>query len=299
MVDKTREIALKILYEIEKEKAYSNIILNKYIKENKEKLNSKDIGLISELTYGVTMWNLTLEEIIKKYSKIKLKKISPWIKNILKMGIYQIVFLDKIPKSAAVNESVTLAKRYGHTASSNFVNAILRKVEKQDYLEFAKISNQEERISKMTSMPIWIVKQLLKETKDIKNVEKICINLNQKPKITVRINRLKINEKNLEKLFKEQKIEYIKISEYIKDKDYENKDIIQEIGKDFYILSNLKDIENTEVFKMGYITIQDLSAGMSAFLLNPKKKEKILDACSAPRRKNNIYSGVNAKYREN
>ena len=98
MIDKTREIALKILYEIEKEKAYSNIILNKYIKENKGKLNSKDIGLISELTYGVTMWNLTLEEIIKKYSKIKLKKISPWIKNILKMGIYQIVFLDKIPK---------------------------------------------------------------------------------------------------------------------------------------------------------------------------------------------------------
>ena len=114
MIDKTREIALKILYKIDEEKAYSNIVLNEMIYENKEKLNDRDIGLISEIVYGTTTWRLTLDEIIKKYSKIKLKKISTWIKNILRMGIYQIVFLDKIPKSAAVNESVILDKRYGH-----------------------------------------------------------------------------------------------------------------------------------------------------------------------------------------
>ena len=124
MIDKTREIALKILYKIEKEEAYSNIALNEEIKQNRKKLDEKDIGLISEIVYGVTTWKLTLDEIIKKHSKIKLKKISDWILNILRMGIYQIVFLDKIPKSAAVNESVNLAKRYGHNSSSNFVNAI-------------------------------------------------------------------------------------------------------------------------------------------------------------------------------
>ena len=139
MVDKTREIALKVLYKIEEEKAYSNIILNKYINDNKSILEQKDIGLLSEIVYGVTTWKLTLDYIIQKYSKIKLKKISPWIINILRMGIYQIIFLDKIPKSAAVNESVTLAKRYGHKASSSFVNAILRKIEKKDYLEIQNI----------------------------------------------------------------------------------------------------------------------------------------------------------------
>ena len=77
----------------------------------------------------------SIESIIKK---IKLKKISPWIINILRMGIYQIIFLDKIPKSAAVNESVNLAKRYGHASSSNFVNAILRKIEKNDYEELMR-----------------------------------------------------------------------------------------------------------------------------------------------------------------
>ena len=150
MIDKTREIALKILYKIDKEKAYSNIVLNEEIKENRKKLEEKDIGLISEIIYGVTSWRLTIDEIIKKYSKIKIKKISPWILNILRMGIYQIIFLDKIPKSAAVNESVNLAKRYGHSSSSNFVNAILRKVEKSDYEEFFQIDDNIEKISKTT-----------------------------------------------------------------------------------------------------------------------------------------------------
>ena len=162
MIDKTREIALKILYKIDKEDAYSNIELNEQIKQNRKNLTEKDIGLISEIVYGVTTWKLTLDEIIKKYSKIKIKKISPWILNILRMGIYQIIFLDKIPKSAAVNESVNLAKRYGHSSSSNFVNAILRKIEKNDYEEFFKIEDDIERITKTTSMPKWIVEELMK-----------------------------------------------------------------------------------------------------------------------------------------
>ena len=110
-MDKIREIALKTLYKIDKEEAYSNIALNEIIKENRNKIDDRDIGFISELVYGVTTWRLTLDEIIKKYSNIRLKKISCWIINILRMGIYQIIFLDKIPKSAAVNESVNLAKR--------------------------------------------------------------------------------------------------------------------------------------------------------------------------------------------
>ena len=147
MIDKSREIALKTLIEIEENKAYSNITLNKNIKENKNKLNEKDIAFISELVYGTTSFKLTLDEVIKKYSKIKINKISKWILNILRLGIYQIIFLDKVPKSAAVNESVNLAKRYGHKASSNFVNAILRKVSKDDYEEILK--NEEEWVKNL------------------------------------------------------------------------------------------------------------------------------------------------------
>ena len=269
MIDKTREIALKILYKIDKEQAYSNIALNEEIKQNRQNLNEKDIGLISEIVYGVTTWRLTLDEIIKKYSKIKLKKISPWILNILRMGIYQIIFLDKIPKSAAVNESVKLAKRYGHSASSNFVNAILRKTEKVDYEELFKIKDDIERISKTTSMPEWIIKELLKNN-NIKKVEQICKNSNLKPQLTIRINTLKITRKDLIKKLKEQNIEYQEINE---------KEILAE---DFLILNKIKNIENLDLFKNGYFTIQDISAGLTSKILDPQPGELVLDACSAP-----------------
>lgn len=264
MIDKARNIALKILYKIEKEEAFSNIILNEEIKNNRQILNEKDIGLISQIIYGVTSWKLTLDEIIKKHSKIKLKKISPWIINILRMGIYQTIFLDKIPKSAAVNESVNLAKRYGHKSSSNFVNAILRKVDKKDYEDFFEIKNNIERISKTTSMPEWIIKELLEE-KDIEEVQKICINSNIKPKISIRVNILKIKKEDLKNKLKA-------------------KNILVEEGliENFLFLEKIKNIENLEEFKNGLFTIQDEAAGLTSILLNPNKNEKVLDACSAP-----------------
>lgn len=269
MIDKTREIALKTLYKIEKEQAYSNIVLNEEIKQNRPNLNEKDIGLISEIVYGVTTWRLTLDEIIKKHSKIKLKKISTWILNILRMGIYQIIFLDKIPKSAAVNESVNLAKRYGHSSSSNFVNAILRKIEKTDYEELSEISDDIGRISKTTSMPEWIIKELLKNN-NIKKVEEICKNSNSKPQITIRVNTLKITKKDLIKKLEEQKIQYQEIN------------IKESLAEDFLILNKVKNIENLDLFKNGYFTIQDISAGLTAKILNPQPGELVLDACSAP-----------------
>ena len=266
MIDQTRELALKVLYKIDKEEAYSNIELNEQIKQNRKNLTEKDIGLISEIVYGVTTWRLTLDEIIKKYSKIKIKKISPWILNILRMGIYQIIFLDKIPKSAAVNESVNLAKRYGHASSSNFVNAILRKIEKTDYEEFFQIGDDIERISKITSMPKWIVEELMKNN-EIKKVEEICKNSNIKPKITIRVNSLKINKQELIEKLKEKGIECNEPQEKVDD---------------FLILEKIKNIENIDEFKKGYFTIQDISAGQTARILNPQPGELVLDACSAP-----------------
>ena len=299
MIDKAREIALKTLVKIEKEEGYSNIVLNQVIKENKKILTEKDISLISEIVYGVISYKITLDEIIKKYSSIKLKKISIWILNVLRMGIYQIIFLDKIPKSAAVNESVNLAKRYGHKASSNFVNAILRKVDKKDFEELFNIKDDVERISKTTSMPEWIVKELAKNN-EYKEVEEICNNLNKKPKINIRINRLKTNVDEVKEELKKQNIIYNTISEDKEDKEdkeaeeniknIKNKKIKKDVkneentkdDEDFLELEKIKDIENNKLFKNGFFTIQDISAGMTAKILSPKPNELVLDACAAP-----------------
>ena len=289
MIDKTRELALKILYKIDKEKAYSNIVLNEMINQNKKELTNKDIGLISEIVYGTTTWRLTLDEIIKKYSKIRLKKISTWILNILRMGIYQIIFLDKIPKSAAVNESVNLAKRYGHKSSSNFVNAILRKVTVKDYEELFQIKDDIQRISITNSMPIWIIEELAKQLGNMKKVEEIAVNSNLRPHLSIRINNLKIKDDgktkkqkeitdNTEKKLKE-KISKKDLIKRLKEKDIKIK---QGLLKDFLIVENAKNIENMEEFRQGFFTIQDETAGLIPIILNPNKTDIILDACSSP-----------------
>ena len=278
MIDKTRELALKILYKIDKENAYSNIALNEMLNQNKKELTNKDIGLISEIVYGTTTWKLTLDEIIKKYSKIKLKKISTWILNILRMGIYQIIFLDKIPKSAAVNESVNLSKRYGHKSSSNFVNAILRKVTRKDYEDFYKIKDDIQRISFTNSMPMWIIEELKIQLKDIKKVEEIAKNSNLRPHLSIRINNLKIVDNNNEKNKKEE-LNKENLIKKLKDKNIEVK---SGILKDFLILENAKNIENIEEFKQGFFTIQDETAGLIPIMLDPKETDVILDSCSSP-----------------
>ena len=264
-MDIARETALKILYNIDEEKAYSNIVLNSEIKKQKEKLQRKDIGLISEIVYGVTTWRITLDEIIEKYSKIKLKKISKWILNILRMSIYQIIFLDKIPKSAAVNEGVNLAKKYGNRGSIGFVNAVLRKVDKKDYTELFEEKDNIKRISITTSMPEWIILELKKEGVSIEKIEEICKNSNIRPSISVRINNLKISKQELK--------------EKLQEKGIKTEDGIL---NDFLILNNIKDIENLEEFTQGYFTVQDEVAGLTALVLNPQPGENVLDACSSP-----------------
>ena len=251
-IDLARNIALKSLYEINTKQAYSNIVLNKFINENRERLSNLDINFISELVYGVVTWKLTLEYIIQKYSKTKLKKMSDWVKNILYLGSYQIIFLDKVPKSAAVNESVNLCKKYNFK-SVGLVNAILRKIEKSDYEEISNITNSITRISLKYSMPEWIVKKFCDEYGE-EETANICQNLNLRPNISVRINKLKgkveLGEKG--------------------------------ILEDFRTITGTKNITKTKEYIEGNITIQDEAAGLSSFILAPKEGEIVLDACSAP-----------------
>ena len=267
MIDKTREIALKVLYDIDKNGAYSNIALDQALKQARkasEEIEQRDIGFISEIVYGTISWRLTIDEVIKKYSNMKMKKISPWILNILRMSIYQILFLDKVPKSAAVNEGVELAKRYGHKASSNFVNAILRKVDKKDYEAFFEIKDDIERISKTNSMPTWIIEELLKQNA-IEKVEQICQASNLKPKLYIRINTLRTDKQTLIKEFEKEGIK-------VKDEGTE----------DFLLIEGAKNIESLKAFQEGKFTIQDKAAGLIPRILNPKPNEKVLDSCSSP-----------------
>ncbi len=256
-----RELAINVLYKVEFGEGYSNVTLDKEL--NKSDLEPVDKAFASELVYGVLTWKITLDEIIKMYSSIKIKKISPWILNILRTGIYQIVFLDKVPESAAVNESVKLAKQYGHEASSKFVNAILRKIEKNEMEKLlayiaTKPILEDEIISIVTSHPLWMVDELLKEY-DKKFVTELLNANNITPEITLRSNRLKTTRDELYKLLLLKKIDCKK--------------------------GNLEDsikVRKMSDFKGKLFTVQDEAAQLACLKLAPEAGEVVLDACSAP-----------------
>lgn len=256
-----RELALNVLYKIEVDEAYSNTTLDKEL--NNSDLSKLDKALASEIVYGVLTWKITLDEIIQRYSSIKLKKISDWILNILRMGIYQIAFLDKIPESAAVNESVNLAKRYGHEASARFVNAILRKITKDEVdklLEYlrTKTKTDYEIISILTSHPIWMVQKLL-EDYDKKFVTELLNSNNITPDITIRANTLKTTREELKKLL-----------------DLKHVDCKLGNLPDSIIAKKLNSFEGQ------LYVVQDEAAQLACLKLDPKENEYILDACAAP-----------------
>ncbi len=262
-MDLPRKLALNALYKIDQENAFSNIVLDEILNQNRDKLENRDINFISELVYGVTTWKLTLDEIIQMYSKIKLRKINGWVLNILRLGAYQIVFLDKVPKSAAVNESVNLCKKYANR-SSKFVNAILRKINKEDYNKIDEISDQIEKISKKYAMPEWIVSRLLSQYGKEKT-EEICKNSNIKPNMSIRVNELKTTKETLKQELEQRAIE-----------------VEDGILGDFFSLKNAKNIVNLDLYQKGEISLQDEAAALACVCLDPKQEEYILDACSAP-----------------
>ena len=262
-IDKARECALKIICEIEEKKAYSNLVLDEYLTKERENLTLQDINFISELVYGVVTWKYTLDCILEQYATIKLKKISVPVLANLRLGIYQIVFLEKIPKSAAVNEAVNLTKKYAYK-STGFVNAILRKVEKEDYQKLQQIEDPIKRIAKIYSMPEWIVTKLEKQY-GIEKTKEICFFSNQKPPVTIRINSLKTTKVQLVKKLKEQNIE------------------CEETQLEDYLRVNKgSKVAKTQSFKEGEFFIQDEGAGRIGELVEPRPGELILDACSAP-----------------
>jgi 16S rRNA (cytosine967-C5)-methyltransferase len=261
----TRNIALKILLDIEQNGAYSAIALNNQIKENK--LNKLDSSFVSALVYGVLERKLTLDYIIKQYSKIPLRKIEDKTKNILRLGILQLIFMYKVPESAAVNESVNLAKKHKLQKSAGFINGILRSITRAE--EKYKLPDENidycYYLSVKYSCPQEIVKLWLDSYgKDItiKNLE----SLSGRPTLTARVNTLKITT---EALIDELNRDGVKAE-------------LSPIIADAVVLKNTGSIENLKAYKEGKLYIQDIASQLCVKALNPRPNELVYDVCSAP-----------------
>lgn len=258
-----RKLAFKTLYDIERNKNYSNISINKNFKN--VDISDQEKGLATELIYGIIENKIYLNYIIDKLSKIKSKKMSTYVKITLWLGIYQILFLDSIKDHAAVNESVTLIKKYDKK-SSGFVNAILRNVlrNKDSIMDIEK-ADIVEYLSIKYSYNKWIIDKWIKDfgkefTEDLLEAN------SDRPNIYIRVNTLKTSRDELIEKLKKQGISCSKVN-----------------GIDEAIMvQNLKNIESNKLFKEGYFTIQDISSMLVGKVTNPEENSIVLDICSAP-----------------
>lgn len=263
-LDIARKTALESLYDIDKNKAYIQNSLDKHIR--RAHMDMRDKSLATEIVYGVTRWKLLLDNTIESYSKIKLNKLSTFIHNILRIGLYQLFFMDKIPDSASVNESVNLAKRYGHNSSSRFVNAVLRSAQREGLKQIDKETiNTDKYLSITYSHPLWLVKRWTQRW-GVEFTQSLLNANNMQKGVMVRINSSLVSRDELIEALGE-------------------KGISTEKGKyfdDSLLLKNPSGIGSIEEFKKGFFQVQDEAAMLAVKVLDPKPNEFILDMCAAP-----------------
>ena len=258
-----REVALNILIDINVNGGFSNYSINKHLRK---KENIKDENLIREIVYGVVENLSYIDYIISKASKIKIRKIHSTILEILRMGVYQIAFMDKIPDRAAVNEAVNLSKKRGHKGVSGYVNGVLRNVSRNKE-ELMKIDskNKVDYLSIKYSHPKWMVETWIDEY-GYEFTEKLCEENNGKPRLNIRVNTLKTTREEL--------LEKLSSYGYMVHKTL--------YAKDGIIVDNPIRITETDEFELGFFTIQDESSMLVSQIANPKENSFVLDLCSAP-----------------
>lgn len=256
----SREVALNVVNRVLNEGAYSNLVLSKEL--NESDLCEKDKALTTELVYGTLRRKNTLDVIISNFIR-DISEMDKEVLNILRIAIYQMHFLDKVPEFAACNEAVELAKKISEK-DAKLVNGILRSYTKNpDDIEVK--SGKINELAYIYSYEDWFIRMIYKQYGE--NVgKKILAGLNQTPKVTVRVNN--------------NKADYDDVYDKLEEMEYN----VEEgyVCPEAIIIAGGKSVESNPLFVDGFVTVQDESAMMVAPLLDVKDGDTVLDLCAAP-----------------
>lgn len=258
-----REIAVNTIIQVFENKAYSNIALNNNLSQCN--LADKDKALATELVYGTIKYRYAIDKILKSFLEKKFDKTDKYILNLLRVCIYQLRYLDKIPEFAAVNEGVNLAKNNVSVGASKLVNGVLRSYLRNKDKDYYHEENINEKLAFLYSFPQWMVKLFIDQYGE-QIGEKILDGLNKRPAVTVRVNCTK-GEFN--QVFHELETNGYNVEEGV-------------ICPEAIRIVRGKSIEDNPLFNEGEITVQDESAMLVAPNMELKKHMTVLDLCSAP-----------------
>jgi 16S rRNA (cytosine967-C5)-methyltransferase len=259
-----RNLALSILNTLDKSDKTLDIILDQFQKDHI--LPKRERALFNAIVYGVLRWRGRFDWIISHLSKLRINKTKPEVLNILRIGLFQIIYLNRIPVSAAVNTSVEMAKHSSGERGAGYVNAILRKAsrEHETFLFPDNVKKPEHALSISKSFPEWMIKRWVKLLGKSRTIE-MCDAINEIPSITIRANTLKTNRRELI-ICMESDVRNIKPT------------VHSPFGVSF---SNpVKSINEMEAFKKGWFQVQDEAAQLVTMLLDPGPGDSVLDACA-------------------
>lgn len=255
-----RKLAVNILTKIQKDNAYSNLTLSAYFKENE--LSVEDKAFVTALVYGVLDRKITLDYVLSRFMKTPIKKTAPFTLNTLRTALYQIMYMDKVPESAAVNEAVKLIKKSGESRNQGFVNAVLREVLRQDNL--LPEGNDIQSLSVRYSAPVWLVETFLKDYGEQTTISLLEESL-KKPPFTLKVNTLKTTTQKLKESLEKSGVTVCET----------------EFDDALILLKGIDLLKNSD-FKNGHFHIEDMASQKAISVLSPKKGERVLDICAAP-----------------
>lgn len=262
----TREIILDILLAVTRDGEYSHLALsgtlNKY-----QYLEKQERAFITKVTEGTLEQMIKIDYIINSFSNIRVSKMKPVIRCILRSAVYQICFLDGVPDSAACNEAVNLAGKRGFRNLKGFVNGVLRNIaRKKGQIVYPDERKQpQEAVSVQYSLPLWLVEQWETEYGMDKTKAMAKALLEEKP-TAVRIN---LNQITKEELIKQLKSEGVDVTE--------SKELPYAL-----FLSGYDYLNKLSGFQEGYFYVQDISSMKVAETAEPKEGDVVLDVCGAP-----------------
>ncbi len=261
-MDINRQVAYQTLLKIESDNAYSNLTLNNEIA--KSKVTSS--GFIRNLVYGVLENKMLLDYIIDKLLKKSIKSLKINDKIILEMAIYQLGYMDSVPEYAAVNESVSMAKKYCR-GRAGFINGVLRNYIRNK--NNIKLPDKNKDIIKYLSVKYsfepWIIK-LWEKQYGIEETENLLIASQEKPEVSVRVNLLKITRQELIEKLRDEGIEAIE----------------SKISESALKITKGENIIENKLYQQGFYSIQDESSIKTIEIFKPEKNDIVVDVCAAP-----------------
>jgi len=266
----TRELILEILLEVVEKGSYSHLVIRNVL-DKYQYLEKQERAFITRVSEGTIQTMIELDYIINQYSKVKVNKMKPVIRNILRMSVYQIKYMDSVPDSAACNEAVKLARKKGFSSLSGFVNGVLRNISRNPAVELPnKERNQVQYYSVMYSMPEWIVELWLADY-GVKVMQETLEAFAKEAPITIRTNLAKITpEALMEQL----------LSEGVTVKKVEVQDFFA--LNYVFMISGFDYLNALPSFREGLFYVQDISSMLVAELAAPKTGDYIIDVCAAP-----------------